>query len=149
MMTRSSQVTCREDSLLLCADTAEEGKQWTEAINNAAEQLEKNLRTLRKESSKRKPLRKRQLECSDDDLAESAVSKRQLAKSTNDIADVEVLKPTPDELQPLPKTPRSNKLLKWPGACPGTPTFHYSPKKLLTLMSPSTNSSAQEVRLFF
>lgn len=142
------QVTCREDSILLCADTAEEGKEWIQTINTASEQLEKNLRTLRKESSRRKPLRKRQLERSDENLAESTPKKDRSAQGLQNAVDVEILKSMPDDLPVLPKTPRSSKLLKWPGSCPGTPTFPYSPKKLLSLVTPSANSSTQEVLQF-
>lgn len=47
--------------MLVCSRTADEGRQWVDAINRVAQQLDANWRTLRKESTMRTPLRKQQL----------------------------------------------------------------------------------------
>jgi len=55
------KVKCKEECLLLCSNTAEEGKRWVDVINEAVAQLQRNYRTLKKESSSRRPQKKRHL----------------------------------------------------------------------------------------
>lgn len=126
---------------MLCSDKAEEGKIWVETINSTVQQLEANFRTLRKESSNRRPIRKRQLKNND-----SLMRKFYQRKLTNECPpcsfDVEVLRsenagtPSPPSSLAI-KSQRGIKLPKWPGGCPVSP-FAYSPRKLLKLMAPSS-----------
>lgn len=150
-------MTCRDECLLLCSDTAEEGKKWVETINAAVQQLEANFRTLRKESSSRRPIRKRQLEQKDSLLRKFHQKKLMTGSSTcpPNIFDVEVLRSENTESPPrsstiVSKSPRIIKLPKWPTPCSGTsgsPSFSYSPKRILALMAASSPSSSpvQEV----
>lgn len=133
------KVTCRdEEELLLCSSTAEEGRSWVETINAAAKQLEANLRTLRKESSSRRPMRKRQLMRRSES---NSLMKRFREKRAASLMDVDVLRPssTPPTITAAPESPRSTiKLPKWPSPCPGTPSFpYYSPRKLLRIQQSS------------
>jgi hypothetical protein len=137
--------------LLLCSDTADQGKQWVETINAAIEQLEANFRTLRKESSSRRPIRKRQLHQKD-----SLMRKFHQKKLT--LNDPRVCQPSSFEVEVLRsentgshsprqsptlkstcvKSPRLMKLPKWPESCSGSPSFPYSPRKLLALIAPTS-----------
>ena len=144
------KVTCREEELLLCSSTAEEGRSWVEAINEAARQLESNLKTLRKESSSRKPMRKRQLRQN-----ESNGLLRRFQQKRAASLDVEILRPT-SSIAPSPSVGGSSssnnnspvwsaKMPKWPSPCPGTPSFPYSPRKLLRSSSKTETESSSPV----
>ncbi|XP_032792326.2 FYVE, RhoGEF and PH domain-containing protein 3 isoform X1 [Daphnia magna] len=144
------RVTCRDECLLLCSDTAEEGKQWVETISAAVEQLEANFRTLRKESSSRRPIRKRQLHQKDSLMRKFHQKKLTLTDQNTCLPnafEVQVLRSenidshSPRQ-NPTSKSPRVIKLPKWPESCSGSPSFTYSPRKLLAFMSPSSPNSS-------
>ena len=147
-------MTCRDETLLLCSNTAEDGKHWVEAINTAAQQLEANLRTLRKESSSRRPMRNRQLK-QNDSLMRKFTQRRTIAskRPASQFLDVEIMRSEHINTEPEPSTPKKSssrntiKMPKWPASCPGTPSITYSPRKFLALKAQSTPvaSPAQEV----
>ena len=156
------KVTCKEESILLCSRTADEGRQWVQDINRAVQQLEANFRTLRKESSARKPIRKQQLRRRHADSLSRIFHQRKNSeqkKTDNRDCDfeVEILRCDQEQAANIivdekNETPecnragsRSIKLPKWPGSCPGTPKFPYSPRKLLALKVMSPASEVQQV----
>lgn len=126
---------------MVCSETAEEGKQWVEAINTAVQQLKSNLRTLRKESSSRKPLRKKQLKRTDSLLQKFSLRRPEAGslKRPFSVFDVDVLRsdhenmPSPET--PKAKSPRILKLPKWPTHSSGSQLV-LSPLRLLTLKLP-------------
>jgi len=138
------KVTCRDETLLLCSNTAEDGKHWVEAINTAAQQLEANLRTLRKESSSRRPMRKRQLKQTDSLMRKFTQRKTLAIKRPASLLDVEMMRSEHENTEPEASTPTKSqsrntiKMPKWPPSCPGTPSISYSPRKLLALKAQST-----------
>lgn len=158
-------MTCRDEELLLCSSTAEDGRNWVEAINSAVSQLEANFRTLRKESSSRRPMRKRQLRQNESNSLMRKFQAKRVAAAHD--FDVDFLRSphstslssplppaTPIETpQPLavcksPKSPCPLKLPKWPSPCPGsTPSFVCSPRKLLLGSLKPTASPVKEVTI--
>ena len=151
------QVTCRDETLLLCSNTAEDGKHWVDAINNATQQLEANLKTLRKESSSRRPMRKRQLNQNDSLMRKFTQRNTIASKRPASLLDVELMRSEHENTEPEP-TPKKSahrntiKIPKWPASCPGTPSMSYSPRKLLSLKaqsSPSVTTPTQEVIYYF
>ena len=126
-----------------------------ETISITIVQLETNLRTLRKESSSRRPMRKRQLkQCDSNSLMRKFQAKRVATAAT---FDVDFLRSPHSSITSPPKpvysdttsynSPRSIKLPKWPSPCPGTPSFPYSPRKLL--LASKNNSPTEEVSAIF
>ncbi len=122
-----------------------------ETINGAVEQLEANFRTLRKESSSRRPIRKRQLHQKDSLLRKFHQKKLTLTGPSNcppHSFEVEVLRSentsshspqnNPTLKSPRIKSPRILNLPRWPESCSGSPSFPYSPRKLLALIAPSS-----------
>jgi len=153
------KVTCREERLLLCSDTAREGKKWVDVINETIQQLETNYRTLKKESSSRRP-QKRQLPQQESLL--QVLHQRQLVEkraardqSAADKLNVENLTTTHDvenesndtNANP-PKSPRTFKLPKWPGACPGSPLSPHSHLKMLAA-KPTSPTPSQTFPVFY
>lgn len=130
-----------------------------ETINAAVEQLEANFRTLRKESSSRRPIRKRPLQQKDSLMRKFHQKKLMLTGPETCLPtafEVQVLRSenidshSPHQ-SPTAKSPRIIKLPKWPESCSGSPSFMYSPRKLLELMSPSSPNSSpvREVAYYF
>lgn len=121
-----------------------------ETISAAVEQLEANFRTLRKESSSRRPIRKRQLHQKDSLMRKFHQKKLTLTDQNTCLPnafEVQVLRSenidshSPRQ-NPTSKSPRVIKLPKWPESCSGSPSFTYSPRKLLAFMSPSSPNSS-------
>ena len=137
---------------MLYSSNSEEGKQWVESINQAVQQLEANFKTLKKESSARKPVRKHSLLRQKDSLTRIFHQRKNVerrADRSDDHFDVEILKSNqsssePDACQTPNRIPsRTIKLPKWPTACPGTPTF---PSSIKLLAIKSATSPCQRVK---
>ena len=142
----------------MCSNTAEDGKHWVDAINNATQQLEANLKTLRKESSSRRPIRKRQLTQNDSLMRKFTQRKTIASKRPASLLDVELMRSEHENTDPEPSTQKISasrntiKMPKWPATCPGTPSMPYSPRKLLSLKaqsSPGVTTPTQEVIIYY
>jgi hypothetical protein len=55
------KLTCLSEGIILCSEDVQLGKSWISAIRQTIDEHVETRKTIRKDSSKRKPMRKREV----------------------------------------------------------------------------------------